>query len=342
MKIYELKKEDENDWDEYVFKSNNSTFYHQIGWKNVVEETYDHRSHYLIAKENNEIKGILPLFLMKSIFFGNKLVSIPFAPYGGACTNNKIIENVLINEAKKLTEFYDADYLEIKNRPLKENSNSHGKSAQVTSILLLHPNPNIMWDKLKRDKKRGIKKAKKANIEVIWSLEQINEFYDLYSQTMRHLGSPAHSMFFFKNIIKKFPNNTNIIITKYNDRVVGCIFLLFYKNTVISGWSASDKKYLNIHPIDLSYWEGIKYFCENQYEILDFGRSMLNSGVHEFKKSFGAETRYLNYQYYLNGINEIPNNTISSTKRQKFAQVWKRLPKTLTNRLGPVLRSNFS
>jgi hypothetical protein len=43
MKITELEKEDKESWDSYVHKSHTSTFYHQIGWKNVVEKTYKHK-----------------------------------------------------------------------------------------------------------------------------------------------------------------------------------------------------------------------------------------------------------------------------------------------------------
>ena len=87
MEITELQSEGEKAWDSYVLNSNSSTFYHQIGWRNVVEKTYKHKPVYLIAKEEEEgeIKGVLPLFLMKSMIFGKKPVSVPFAPYGGAC-----------------------------------------------------------------------------------------------------------------------------------------------------------------------------------------------------------------------------------------------------------------
>jgi hypothetical protein len=40
---------------------------------------------------------------MKSMFFGKKLVSVPFAPYGGACADNGIIENALVEDAKRIT-----------------------------------------------------------------------------------------------------------------------------------------------------------------------------------------------------------------------------------------------
>lgn len=49
------------------------------------EKTYKHKPIYIIAKEEGEIKRVLPLFLMRSLIFGKKLVSVPFAPSGGVC-----------------------------------------------------------------------------------------------------------------------------------------------------------------------------------------------------------------------------------------------------------------
>ncbi len=83
MEICELKNSDEKAWDEYVLNHPDSTFYHQTGWKHVVEKSYGHKPYYLLAKEDGVIKGVLPLFFMKSLLFGRKLVSLPFAPYGG-------------------------------------------------------------------------------------------------------------------------------------------------------------------------------------------------------------------------------------------------------------------
>jgi len=62
-----------------------------------------------LQKEEDEIKGVLPLFLMRSIFFGKKLVSVPFAPYGGVCGDNETIENALVEEAKRIVEECGAD-----------------------------------------------------------------------------------------------------------------------------------------------------------------------------------------------------------------------------------------
>ena len=105
MEITELhNKEDEKAWDSYIYNSNSSTFYHQIGWRNVVEKTYKHKPIYLIAKEESAIKGVLPLFLMRSMIFGKALISGPFASCGGVCGDDGIIEKALVEEAKKITK----------------------------------------------------------------------------------------------------------------------------------------------------------------------------------------------------------------------------------------------
>jgi len=100
MEIEELKKNDEFYWDEYVRKSDRSTFYHQIGWKNVIERSYKHKPIYLIAKDNGEIKGLLPLFLLQSRIFGNRLISVPFGPYGVQLRRISTLKNCLSNMQK--------------------------------------------------------------------------------------------------------------------------------------------------------------------------------------------------------------------------------------------------
>ncbi len=50
MEISELRTGDADAWDSYVHESDTSTFYHQIGWRNVVLKTYGHKPRYLVAR----------------------------------------------------------------------------------------------------------------------------------------------------------------------------------------------------------------------------------------------------------------------------------------------------
>jgi serine/alanine adding enzyme len=339
LKIYKLEREEEKVWDEYVWNSYSSTFYHQIGWRNVVEKTYKHKPIYLIAKENGELRGVLPLFLIKSIFFGKKLVSVPFAPYGSVCADNKAIENALIEEAKRITEESSADYLEL--RTISENNIAGliSKSLYVTSILELDPDPAVVWnDKLKRNKRKTIVKSEKRNLTLEWT-DKTTEFYNMYAHNMRELGSPVHSNKFFEYILSEFPDNSKVLTVSRDGDVLYAAFYLFYKDTVINSWSSTLEEYRKFYPTDFGIWNAIRYSCENGYRYYDLGRSQENSTNIEFKMRWSAETKHLHYKYYLNKAKDVPNITSTNPNRQMFAKVWSKLPVSLVKVIGPLLRS---
>ena len=340
MEICELKKKDEEAWDEYVYKSNSSTFYHQIGWKNVVEKTYKHKPVYLIAKEEGEIKGVLPLFLMKSVIFGKKLASVPFASYGGVCADNEIIAGALIDKAKRIAKEFGADYLELRHL-YKNEAELATNDVYFTLILELNQNPNILWEKLRKSMRRYVRKAVKNNLEVTIDSINLKGFYNVYTKNMRDLGTPVHSYRFFENILLEFPGHTNIATVQYKDNIIASLFLLYFKDTVIYGWGSSLRKYLDLNPNYILFWELIKHAYKKKYKFFDFGRSQKSEGTFLFKKGWGAEPKQLYYQYYLNKLNYPPDTSKNSTKRQRFAKIWRKIPISLANKLGPRLRSNI-
>jgi FemAB-related protein (PEP-CTERM system-associated) len=341
LQITELEREDEAAWDAYVYSSPASTFYHQIGWRNVVEKTYKHKPVYLVAKEEGELKGVLPLFLMRSWFFGKKLVSVPFAPYGGVCADDENAKKTLVEEAKRITKAQGMDYLELRYLHSQEHkSELAANNNYVTFILALNPDPVIVWKKFNNKVRNAIRKALNSNLELSHD-NNVNDFYRLYTKSMRDLGTPPHSYAFFNNLLLEFPEHTKIVTVQHNGISIAALFLLCFKNNVTSGWAASDKAYQRYNPNNLLYWEVIKSGCEDGYGYFDFGRSISNSGTFKFKKPWGAEPEQLLYLYYLYAAKKMQDMSQSNPKRQRFAKVWCKLPLTLTNNIGPILRSNI-
>lgn len=98
------------EWDRYVLSSQSGSFCHLIGWKNVINKTFGHRSFYACAHRDGKICGILPLFLVKSFLFGSFLVSTPFAVYGGICADDIEAEALLLSYAKEMASAHNVDY----------------------------------------------------------------------------------------------------------------------------------------------------------------------------------------------------------------------------------------
>src|SRR5665647_1133819 len=93
-----LYNEDGRAWDEFVWAHPDSSNYHQYGWRKVVEKSFGHRTMYLVAASSqNKICGILPYVQLKSIMFGNSLVSMPFFNYGGMLSSENSASAALLD-----------------------------------------------------------------------------------------------------------------------------------------------------------------------------------------------------------------------------------------------------
>ena len=103
-------------WDEFVAGHPDGTFFHRFGWRHVIERSCGHRTHYLYVEDDGEIEAILPLAHVKSVLFGNALISTPFCVYGGAIARTQAARDAIELHACRLAEQLGVDYLELRNR----------------------------------------------------------------------------------------------------------------------------------------------------------------------------------------------------------------------------------
>jgi hypothetical protein len=82
---------------------------------------------------------------------------------------------------------------------------------------------------------------------------------------MRDLGAPVHAYSFYANLQGEFPEQTGIAVVRCDGRVIAGIFLLYFRDTIISGWASSDRSYQRFNPNNLLYWDVIKGSCEDGY-----------------------------------------------------------------------------
>src|SRR5262245_10599192 len=88
------------EWDTYVMRHPQATFFHLTGWQHVVEKTFAYRSFSCAARCHGQITGVLPLFLVRHLPFGYALVSVPLAVYGGICADDVGSRDVLLSYAQ--------------------------------------------------------------------------------------------------------------------------------------------------------------------------------------------------------------------------------------------------
>lgn len=336
MKIRAFSEEWTEKWDDYVSRHPESTFFHQIGWKRVIERNFGHKSCYFLAEEGGEIRGILPLFSIKSRLFGKFLVSLPFAVYGGMCFDNLEAEDLLINEAKEIAKEKNFEYLELRN--MKKNGLSLPvKDLYETFIKELPADPRECWQSLKRKARASAQKGVLASLKAEMNRDRLKEFYDIYAHSVRNLGTPIFSFKFFKNLMEEFGQKIDILSVKLQEKIIAGVMVFSFKDTINPYYGGALKDYWKYSPNNFMYWKLMEYGCNQGYRYFDFGRSRKDAGSGHFKKNWGISPQPLAYQYYLNKIDKIPNVSPANPKYDLPRRIWKRLPVSVTKVLGPPL-----
>lgn len=329
-------------WDAFVAQSPEATAYHRHGWKQVVERSFGHGTHYLAARDQSgATRGVLPLVHMKSPLFGNFLVSVPFVNYGGLLCEDGAAEAALLAEAERLRRSLGAGHVELRHLG-RGRADLPSREHKVTMVLPLAPDEKMQWDGFNAKLRNQIRKAEKNDLSCVFGqLELLDDFYAIFARNMRDLGTPVYGKEFFRNVLACFPESTRIVAVRYRGESIAAGILSSFRETVEVPWASSIADYKGLCPNNMLYWEAIRFAIAQGFTRFDFGRSTPNEGTYNFKKQWGAEPIPLYWQYLLESGRELPALDPHNPKYQLAIRVWKRLPLGLTKLLGPPIVRNI-
>ena len=338
MQVLELHDEDKPAWDDYVWHSSQALPYHLVGWKEVMERTYGYPSHYLMAKEGSRIEGVMPLFEIRSRIVGDALTTLP----GGLCAESEEAAVALIEQAKALTVNVNAKYLVIRDSRREWDAGLVSISQHCTMIRGLPPQTDALWKSLDKRLRRHIRIARKSDLEVsIGGKEYLDDFYTVLCVFLRDVGTPVFSRAFLHSVAEKFGDRLLIVCVRWKGRLIGAYSAFLFRDTIFGAWGGSLHKYLDRRPNHMLYWQYMQYGCEHGIKYIDLGRSPLGSGQYTFKKGWGARPQPLYQQYFLNGVERIPDVSTRMEEEHKyrlFTWLWRKLPVPVTRWVGPRLR----
>jgi lipid II:glycine glycyltransferase (peptidoglycan interpeptide bridge formation enzyme) len=344
MPINFLDSENEKKYSEFVSNSKDSTIYHTMEWKDVIESTFGFRPLTILSEnEKGNVEGALPLFLCKTAF-GKSVISSPFFIFGGLLSETEKATNQLITKAKQLTKDNNAKYLLVKQRSKLSPKlvGEHGLKNEVrehTFHLKLDKDPQTVFKKLPKGSVRwGVKKATERGVSVREgeSVSDLRQFYHLFLLTRRNIGIPAYPFKMFKKIWNGFSEKgqMKVLFADYGDEPIASIIIYLYNNTINYAHAGAipGKEIMKLQPYHLLIWKAIELGCANGFKILDMhGATPGMSGLYEFKKRWSEETIELPYYYF---PNVAPYNNPEDAKFKFLRNIWKRFPLKVTEALS--------
>jgi FemAB-related protein (PEP-CTERM system-associated) len=342
----EIKYLDANDlaavalWDEFVFSCPNATFFHRAGWKRVISKVFNHPTYFIYIEISGVIQGVLPLAHVKSFLFGNSLISLPFAVYGGPVAVNDEIAGSLELAAQELAKCLNVDHLEVRNFN-QRNSDWPTQDIYVTfrKSILSTPEDNLLA--IPRKQRAMVRKGIKNGLCSCVDLG-VDRFFNLYADNVHRHGTPAMPKKYFSALKEEFGDDCEILTISTADGIaLSSVMSFYFRDEVLPYYAGDDVSARDLAANDFKYWELLRRACELGLKTFDYGRSKINTGSFAFKKNWGFEPKPLSYEYCLYKIDAIPQNNPLNKKYSLLISIWRRLPISVVNKIGPFIVKNL-
>ena len=334
--VGELDRGQEGQWDQFVMSSPEATIFHLSQWQTLVKRVLGHRSFRLVARRGTEITGIFPISWIRSRLFGNCLVSSPLAVYGGICAADRDSYFSLLRAGSDLAAGLGVKYLEMRNRTEPYTTDLPGRDLYVSFTQDLSPGPDKLLQGMPRDTRYAIRKSLKAGLE--WTEDlNLDEFYELYAQSVHRLGTPVFSKNLFRLLCDLFPQQHRLFGVRNGRQAIAGVLCLYFRDQVLPYYAGALPEFYKDSPNNFMYWSLIAQSCAEGYRHFDFGRSKKGTGSFSFKSAWSMQVSDLPYRYQLVKAKEVPHMSPVDGKFQKAVELWKRMPYGCTKIVGPRL-----
>lgn len=329
---------DEARWDAFVVAQRDGRSCHLSAWRRIIEQAFGHTTHYLLAEAADaSIHGVLPLVRLKSLLFGDFLVSMPYLNYGGPVTSNIEVTRALLEEAQQIARRLGVRHVEVRT----ETDADFGmciRSAKVSMRLELASDPETLWKRFPAKLRSQVKRARQESVSVrVGGSEELGSFYEVFARNMRDLGTPVYARRFFEKVLEHLPGATWICTVYLGDRAVAAGFLVGFRDTLEIPWASSLREYNRLSPNMLLYWSALEHACRQGFRVFDFGRSSPDSGPYRFKQQWGATPVHLHWHYWLRDGAGLPDLTPHNPRLRAAISLWRRLPVAVTKVIGPPI-----
>jgi FemAB-related protein (PEP-CTERM system-associated) len=327
-------------WNRYVDSSSDANLGHRFEWRAALEDSYRKSCYYLAAFREGECVGILPLVHMRGFFADGRLVSLPFLDQAGVLAESPAVARKLAEEACSLAREIGAKGVEI--RALAADGVQ--ESERVTLVLDLPATTDELWKSFKPKVRNQVRKSEKGGLVVRRSEpERLGDFYRVFCENMRDLGSPVHGRRFLESVLSTFGNAAWLYLTEDSTgSVVGGAIALRDGDRITVPWASSLRGVFKWCPNHCLYWRILQDCVEDGATSFDFGRSWVGAGTYRFKTQWGATDRPLDWSALDEAGEPVASGGIRPGDHSLVVRVWSRLPLSIANSVGPIIRRQLS
>lgn len=322
-------------WDDYVRSHPDGSLFHTTAWMESVADAFGHRQHYLIARSRGVIRGVLPMFHVRSRIGGSMLVSVPYSVGGGILADSESVRNDLWDTARRIARETSARTIDLRaeGSDLADCEPVEGY-VSFKRELPDHVEDVLAW--LPRKARAAARNARfKHGLTVDFDPVHLPTAWQLYCRSMRRLGSICYPRRFFEGLVERFGEDAFVQIVRFEDRVIAALVSFRFGDTFLPYFAGCDERFNGCNTNNFLYLAAMEKAVELGCRVFDFGRTRAdNKGSYDFKRFHGFEPKPLPYGRWVAEGAAPANLTPSNPKFRLARNVWRHLPLALSVYLG--------
>jgi len=294
-------------WESFVADHPAATVFHSRAWLAALRDAfaYDPASHLLYETGGTQPVGAIPAVSIPGL--GGRTVVNPFCEYGFPLLAESVDPAPALRALAADVGPFGARVIKDAAWRGPEGYHAAGYGAVETGeVIRLDTDRSfeaVRSTSFTSEARRCVRSARDQGLTV--RPGSVTEYYPLYLETMRRLGSPQFPESFFLDLAVELGDDLVVFVAEessagdaiaggsHDSEPVGGVLALDFGGTRTIWSNASRIDAWDRHPNHLLYASAIRDACETDIQIVDFGRSRPGSGVHGFKREFGGQTSSL-------------------------------------------------
>jgi FemAB-related protein (PEP-CTERM system-associated) len=336
VSVRAMRDEDEPAWEQFVFDAADGTFFHRAGWRRIFTSVFGLKPRFLLAERHGTIVGVLPIVYQKSLLFGNALLAAPFCVEGGPLAQDADVDAALTAAALALQDKTKAPYVEFRSKHACHAGWTPKKNLYASFAGPISGDDKTNLLAIPRKQRAVVRKTLESSLTSIVDPD-VDQLFSVYSESVRNLGTPVFSKRYFAELKREFGADCDTVVVTDAGRAVSAVLNFYHRDTVLPYYGGGTVSARRNGANDFLYWEVIRRAAARGYRRFDFGRSKVGTGAFSFKKNWGFEPQWLEYEYHLRPGVSLPDKNPLNPKYSLLIEAWKRLPLPVANFIGPML-----
>lgn len=330
---------DRDGWEAFVDATGSSEAAHRWEFHEVIRRVFGVEVIRLVARREAAWVGVLPLAFQAS-FVGRFLTSLPYLNHAGIAGADPAARRALAERALSLATTLRADRLELRGRdgsdlPIER---WEGKAGYA---LPLPADAAALWDRLGAKLRSQVKRPSKEGYTATVTGEGGRaRFYPLLARKWHELGSPVLPERFFAEMEGAFGGDLEYVLVERGGEVAAAGVVLRHGERLEIPWASSSPEHDRFGVNMQLYWRALEHAVERGAGTFDFGRSTPGSGNARFKQQWGAVEAPLHWSVRVRDARGQAAER-GDSRRGLVAAAWRRLPRFVAARLGPLLAARI-